>query len=107
MMYVSPRELSDVPSEQAKLERELERPVRLWEVSFYLNVLLFDKPSISSRVSVRFNQNGEDVSMLGRVLIEVGYAEADAVEGALTLQSQERRTGRVALWGRFSLSSVP
>ena len=32
--------------------------------------------------------------MLGRVLIEVGYAEADAVEGALTLQSQERRTGK-------------
>ena len=45
--------------------------------------------------------------MLGRVLIEVGYAEADAVEGALTLQSQERRTGSGALWGRFSLSSVP
>ena len=38
MMYVSPRELSDVPSEQAKLERELERPVRLWEVLVLLNV---------------------------------------------------------------------
>ena len=31
MMYVSPRELSDVPSEQAKLG-EGGRPVRLWEV---------------------------------------------------------------------------
>ena len=94
MMYVSPRELSDVPSEQAKLERELERPVRLWEV-----LVLFERLTVRQAEHIlsglgRFNQNGEDVSMLGRVLIEVGYAEADAVEGALTLQSQERRTGK-------------
>ena len=94
MMYVSPRELTDVPSEQAKLERDLERPVRLWEV-----LVLFERLTVRQAEHIlsglgRFNQQGEDVSMLGRVLIEVGYAQANDIEGALTLQSQERRSGK-------------
>lgn len=94
MMYVSPRELNDIPAEQARLERELERPVRLWEV-----LVLFERLTVRQAEHIlsglgRFNQaEQEDVSMLGRVLIEVGYAEAAQIEAALEQQSQERRTG--------------
>ena len=94
MMYVSPRELGDVPAEQAKLERELERPIRVWEV-----LVLHERLTVRQTEHIlsglgRFNQTTDAVSMLGRVLIEVGYAKAEQIENALTLQSEERRTGK-------------
>ena len=94
MMYVSPRELGDVPAEQAKLERELERPIRVWEVLvLHERLTVRQTEHILSRLG-RFNQTTDAVSMLGRVLIEVGYAKAEQIENALTLQSEERRTGK-------------
>ena len=91
MMYVSPRELGDVPTEQSKLERELERPIRVWEV-----LVLHERLTVRQTEHIlsglgRFSGTSDDVSMLGRVLIEVGYARAEQVEDALILQSEERR----------------
>ena len=91
MMYVSPRELGDVPAEQSKLERELERPIRIWEV-----LVLHERLTVRQTEHIlsglgRFSGTSDDVSMLGRVLIEVGYASAAQVEDALIRQSEERR----------------
>ena len=94
MMYVAPRELGDVPSEQARLERELERPVRAWEV-----LVLHERLTVRQTEHIlsglgRFSHTDEAVSMLGRVLIEVGYANSDQVQSALIQQSQERRSNQ-------------
>lgn len=93
MMYISPRELSDVPAEQLRLERELERPIRVWEV-----LVLFERLTVRQAEHVlsglgRFIHEGEDLSMLGRVLIEAGYSNSEQIENALTLQFVERRAG--------------
>ena len=94
MMYVAPRELGDVPSEQGRLERELERPVRVWEV-----LVLHERLTVRQTEHIlsglgRFSDTDESVSMLGRVLIEVGYANSDQVQSALIQQSQERRSNQ-------------
>jgi len=94
MMYVSPRELGDCPAEQAKLERELERPVRVWEVLVLRECLTVRQTEHILSGLGKFTNTAEAVSMLGRVLIEVGYATEDEIEDALIQQSKERREGQ-------------
>ena len=104
MMYVTPRDIDDALAEQEILEKKHRRPIRLWEVLVLLRRLNVEQVDhILETLGKADNATGEaqGFTMLGRVLVEVGYASLDDVQDALRTQLQERESGQWRMLGQI------
>ena len=104
MMYVTPRDIDDALAEQEILEKKHRRPIRLWEVLVLLRRLNVEQVDhILETLGKADNATGEaqGFTMLGRVLVEVGYASLDDVQEALRTQLEERESGQWRMLGQI------
>ena len=104
MMYVTPRDIDDALAEQEILEKKHRRPIRLWEVLVLLrrlNVEQVDHILETLGKADHGNNEAKEFTMLGRVLVEVGYASLDDVQEALRTQLQERESGQWRMLGQI------
>ena len=104
MMYVTPRDIDDALAEQENLEKKHRRPIRLWEVLVLLRRLNVEQVDhILETLGKADNSSGEakEFTMLGRVLVEVGYASLDDVQDALRTQLAERESGQWRMLGQI------
>ncbi len=104
MMYVTPRDIDDALAEQDILEKKHRRPIRLWEVLVLLrrlNVEQVDHILETLGKADAANSESEGFTMLGRVLVEVGYASLDDVQEALRTQLSERESGQWRMLGQI------
>ena len=104
MMYVTPRDIDDALAEQDILEKKHRRPIRLWEVLVLLrrlNVEQVDHILETLGKADASNSEAQDFTMLGRVLVEVGYASLDDVQEALRTQLAERESGQWRMLGQI------
>ena len=103
MMYVSMRDLDDALAEQENLERTQRRTVRIWEVLVLLGRLTVEQVDHILETLGKDSSNKSDisVSMLGRVLVEVGYATYEEVIAALKTQVEERQNGTWRMLGQI------
>ena len=103
MMYVSMRDLDDALAEQENLERTQRRTVRIWEVLVLLGRLTVEQVDHILETLGKEGSKKSDisVSMLGRVLVEVGYASYEDVTSALQAQVTERKQGTWRMLGQI------
>ena len=103
MMYVSIRDLDDALAEQENLERTQRRTVRIWEVLVLLGRLTVEQVDHILETLGKEGSKKSDisVSMLGRVLVEVGYASYEDVTSALQAQVAERKQGTWRMLGQI------
>ena len=103
MMYVSMRDLDDALAEQENLERTQRRTVRIWEVLVLLGRLTVEQVDHILETLGKEGSKKSDisVSMLGRVLVEVGYASYEDVTSALQAQVAERKQGTWRMLGQI------
>ena len=103
MMYVSVRDLDDALAEQENLERTQRRTIRIWEVLVLLGRLTVEQVDhILETLGKDGNADASiSLSMLGRVLVEVGYATYDDVREALETQVTERKNGQWRMLGQI------
>ena len=104
MMYITARDVDDALAEQENLERKQRRPIRIWEVLVLLRRLNVEQvdhilETLGKVESV--GENAEQFTMLGRVLVEVGYASQDDVLEALQVQLEEREKGQWRMLGQI------
>ena len=103
MMYVSVRDLDDALAEQENLERTQRRTIRIWEVLVLLGRLTVEQVD---HILETLGKDGTtdpsiSLSMLGRVLVEVGYATYEDVREALETQVEERKNGQWRMLGQI------
>ena len=104
MMYVTPRDIDDALAEQEILEKKHRRSIRLWEVLVLLrrlNVEQVDHILETLGKADSANDDAQGFTMLGRVLVEVGYASLDDVQEALRTQLAERENGQWRMLGQI------
>lgn len=104
MMYVSLRDIDDALAEQEILEKKHRRPIRLWEVLVLLrrlNVEQVDHILETLGKADAADSEAQEFTMLGRVLVEVGYASLDDVQEALRSQLAERESGQWRMLGQI------
>ena len=104
MMYVTPRDIDDALAEQENLEKRHRRAIRLWEVLVLLrrlNVEQVDHILETLGKADSNNTDAQDFTMLGRVLVEVGYATLEDVQDALRTQLAERENGQWRMLGQI------
>ena len=104
MMYVTPRDIDDALAEQEILEKKHRRPIRLWEVLVLLrrlNVEQVDHILETLGKADKSTSEAQGFTMLGRVLVEVGYASLDDVQDALRTQLEEREGGQWRMLGQI------
>lgn len=104
MMYITARDVDDALAEQENLERKQRRPIRIWEVLVLLRRLNVEQvdhilETLGKVESV--GESAEQFTMLGRVLVEVGYASQDDVLAALQVQLEEREKGQWRMLGQI------
>ncbi len=103
MMYVTPRDIDDALAEQENLEKKHRRAIRLWEVLVLLRRLNVEQVDHILETLGKADNSGGDqgFTMLGRVLVEVGYASLDDVQDALRTQLSERESGQWRMLGQI------
>jgi hypothetical protein len=104
MMYITPRDVDDALAEQEDLERKQRRPIRIWEVLVLLRRLSVEQVDHILETlgkSSDISENSDQFTMLGRVLVEVGYATQEDVTEALRIQSEEREKGQWRMLGQI------
>ena len=104
MMYVTPRDIDDALAEQENLEKKHRRSIRLWEVLVllrHLNVEQVDHILETLGKADQTKPQAQSFTMLGRVLVEVGYASLDDVQDALRTQFAERENGQWRMLGQI------
>lgn len=104
MMYITARDVDDALAEQDNLERKQRRPIRIWEVLVLLrrlNVEQVDHILETLGKSSESSDKSDQFTMLGRVLVEVGYASQEDVSDALQVQLEEREKGQWRMLGQI------
>ena len=104
MMYVTPRDIDDALAEQENLEKRHRRPIRLWEVLVLLRRLNVEQVDHILETLGKADANdaeAQEFTMLGRVLVEVGYATLEDVQDALRTQLSERENGQWRMLGQI------
>jgi hypothetical protein len=104
MMYITARDVDDALAEQEDLERKQRRPIRIWEVLVLLRRLSVEQVDHILETlgkSSDISENSDQFTMLGRVLVEVGYATQEDVTEALRIQSEEREKGQWRMLGQI------
>ena len=103
MMYITARDVDDALAEQDNLERKQRRPIRIWEVLLLLRRLNVEQVDhiLETLGTSGSNDNSGQFTMLGRVLVEVGYASQEDVSDALQVQLAERENGQWRMLGQI------
>ena len=108
MMYITARDVDDALAEQDALERKQRRPIRIWEVLLLLrrlNVEQVDHILETLGKGAAANEGPHQFTMLGRVLVEVGYASQEDVVQALQTQLAEREQGQWRMLGQILIEN--
>ena len=108
MMYITARDVDDALAEQDALERKQRRPIRIWEVLLLLrrlNVEQVDHILETLGKGGGPSDGSEEFTMLGRVLVEVGYASQEDVVQALQTQLAEREQGQWRMLGQILIEN--
>ena len=77
------------------------RSVRVWEVMVLNGVMLPEIVEDLLESLCKSDAGGEGLNMLGRVLVELGYATREQLEESLAIQAQERASGTWRLIGQI------
>lgn len=98
---VSKAQVSKAVADQLMIRHQEGRSVRVWEVLVLNGVMMPEVVEDLIESLCKSDAGGEGLNMLGRVLVELGYATREQLEKSLAIQAQERAAGTWRLIGQI------
>ena len=98
---VTQEQVSKAVADQLMIRHQEGRSVRVWEVMVLNGVMLPEIVEDLLESLCKSDAGGEGLNMLGRVLVELGYATREQLEESLAIQAQERASGTWRLIGQI------
>ena len=98
---ITQEQVSKAVADQLMIRHQEGRSVRVWEVMVLNGVMLPEIVEDLLESLCKSDAGGEGLNMLGRVLVELGYATREQLEESLAIQAQERASGTWRLIGQI------
>ena len=99
---VTQDQVSKAVADQLMIRHQEGRSVRVWEVfGSQVSVMLPEIVEDLLESLCKSDAGGEGLNMLGRVLVELGYATREQLEESLAIQAQEQASGTWRLIGQI------
>ena len=98
---VSKDQVSKAVADQLMIRHQEGKSVRVWEVLVLNGDMMTEIVEDLLETLCKSDAGGEGLNMLGRVLVELGYATRDQLEQSLAIQAQERASGTWRLIGQI------
>lgn len=98
---VSKDQVSKAVADQLMIRHQEGRSVRVWEVLVLNGIMMPEVVEDLLESLCKSDAGGEGLNMLGRVLVELGYATREQLEKSLAIQAQERAAGTWRLIGQI------
>ena len=98
---VSKEQVSKAIADQLMIRHQEGRSVRVWEVLVINGVMMPEVVEDLLESLGKSDAASEGLNMLGRVLVELGYATREQLEQSLAIQAEERAKGTWRLIGQI------
>ena len=98
---VSKDQVSKAVADQLMIRHQEGKSVRVWEVLVLNGDMMPEIVEDLLETLCKSDAGGEGLNMLGRVLVELGYATREQLEQSLAIQAQERASGTWRLIGQI------
>ena len=98
---ITQEQVSKAVADQLMIRHQEGRSVRVWEVMVLNGVMMPEIVEDLLESLCKSDAGGEGLNMLGRVLVELGYATREQLEESLAIQAQERANGTWRLIGQI------
>ena len=98
---ISKEQVSKAIADQLMIRHQEGRSVRVWEVLVINGVMMPEVVEDLLESLGKSDAASEGLNMLGRVLVELGYATREQLEQSLAIQAEERANGTWRLIGQI------